>query len=658
MPVSVVAVDFLYRPCYIDLSPGGLKYKRFRVTFICFEHEMKVQVLPGMAEEVRKPAMPAWLTKTVAALLILVCLCGIGTSIGVNAVNRSLWLDEAMLADSFSNRTLANLWDGAFDNKQIAPLGWLYFEKLLTVIFGNTEFVLRLGSLLAYALTIGLLYYIVRKMLHAPLILSLAAAALFANLPYTLEYSNVFKQYISEGLYVLIALIAFDKYRKGRISTWALCLIWVAAVWFSNPVCFIEGGCLIVEGVCALKEKDGKKLLRIVIIGACILASFLIHYFFWIHQASVVDAMQSDWASDAFLLFPHTRGQLFSEAKMIHSVYIPFDRAEIPMLILTGITILLAFVQHKNHVLLWIIGGCVVALLASSFNFFPMAPRVWFFFIPTMIVFCFGGIADLTEVIRKKGWNRILITVVSTVLPVVLALMVAGMINYWKDPESAYWQGEETNDQVDWLRENLQSGEDAYVYILAGFGFKYRNGYNNNSIGRYKDNLIYGNMCFTEEDDCETELKTILDHDSIYIATSHLLDAETRLKRLLEGIRREGYLQMVLYKHSTPLFWYCRSLEDGKIRAAWEVFGSENGEGIRTTGIRIHNTGTAYINHFFERVCLTNRSRDFSVELPGLISPGTTVEVWVPREITDDTELLLVNDEGPVCTEEQFTALQ
>ena len=80
---------------------------------------MKVQVLPGMAEEVRKPAMPAWLTKTVAALLILVCLCGIGTSIGVNAVNRSLWLDEAMLADSFSNRTLANLWDGAFDNKQI-----------------------------------------------------------------------------------------------------------------------------------------------------------------------------------------------------------------------------------------------------------------------------------------------------------------------------------------------------------------------------------------------------------------------------------------------------------------------------------------------------------------------------------------------------------
>ena len=60
-----------------------------------------------------------------------------------------------------------------------------------------------------------------------------------------------------------------------------------------------------------------------------------------------------------------------------------------------------------------------------------MAPRVWFFFIPTMIVFCFGGIADLTEVIRKKGWNRILITVVSTVLPVVLALMALEAIGWF-----------------------------------------------------------------------------------------------------------------------------------------------------------------------------------------------------------------------------------
>ena len=86
-------------------------------------------MLSEMAAKEWKLTIPAWLNRVVAGLLILVCLCGIGTGIWINSVGRSLWLDEAMLADSFSNRTLGNLWNGAFDNKQIAPLGWLYLRK-------------------------------------------------------------------------------------------------------------------------------------------------------------------------------------------------------------------------------------------------------------------------------------------------------------------------------------------------------------------------------------------------------------------------------------------------------------------------------------------------------------------------------------------------
>ena len=532
------------------------------------------------------------------------------------------------------------------------------FEKVLTVVFGNTESVLRLGSLLAYALTTGLLYYIVRKMLHGSLILSLAAAALFVNLPFVIGYSNVFKQYISEGLYVLIALIAFDRYRKGRIRTWVLCLIWAAAVWFSNPVCFIEGGCLIIEGIYALKEKDGKRLLRIIVIGICIAASFLVHYFFWIRQASVVDEMQSDWASDAFLLFPHTRDQLISEAKMIHHVYMPFDTIEIPMMALTGMTFLLALIQRKNRVLLWIIAGCGVALLASSVNFFPMAPRVWFFFIPTIILFCFGGIADMTEEIRRKEKHGMIALAVGTVLPVVLVAFLGGITAYWENPELAYWQGEETNTQVDWLRENVREGEDVYVYTLSKFAFQYRNGYGNNSIGAFQDNLIYGSSFFSDEDDCDEELRMILDHDTLYIATSHLVNSDVRLKRLREGISREGHMQMALDEHSTPLFWYCRNLEDGLIKAAWEIMGPETHDGQQGTRIRIHNTGTAYIGHGFEKLYLADGTGDLRVRHPGYIAPGAVAEVWVPWEVTDDSGLQMVNDEGPVCTKEQFILLQ
>ena len=600
----------------------------------------------------------AWIKKVIVVLLIVVCLCGIGTSVGMNMVNRSLWLDEAMLADSFSNRTLANLWDGAFDNNQLAPLGWLYFEKILTVIFGNTEFVLRLGSVIAYTLTIGLLYYVVRKMLHGSVILSLAAAAFFANLPYALTYSNVFKQYITEGLFILIALIAFDLFRKGRIKTPALCLIWAVSIWLSNPVCFIEGGCLIVEGIYALKEKDRKKLLRIILIGVCILSSFLVHYFFWLRQVATSADMQGGWDMNAFLLLPHTGSQLIHDARMIHDVYLSFDRTEIIMLVLTAVAVVLAFIQHRNHILFWIMAGCVMAVLASSVHFFPMAPRIWFFFIPTMIVFCFGGIADLTEVMRRKGMNGILTGAVHTVLPIVLVVLAAGMINYWTNPEYVYWQGEETNDQVDWLRENIQSDEDVYVYYLTRFGYQYRNGYKNNSIGGYPDNLIYGDTYFLEESDCGEEVRAVLDHDKIYIATSHLLDAENRLKQLLDGIRREGHLQLVLYKHSTPLFWYCRNPEDGRIRASWEIVSSEPENGQQKTRLRVYNTGSAYINHMLENVYLTNKTRDFTVPVPKLIAPDTVIETEVSFEVGNDSELILVNDEGMICSEEQFTRRQ
>lgn len=98
-------------------------------------------------------------------LFLSITFLGAFTSIYMNVVNRSFWLDESLLAYSFSRRTIFNLWDGAFENAQ-APLGWLYAEKLLTVIFGNTEFVIRIGSVVGYLLTLWLLYYFMKTCFH------------------------------------------------------------------------------------------------------------------------------------------------------------------------------------------------------------------------------------------------------------------------------------------------------------------------------------------------------------------------------------------------------------------------------------------------------------------------------------------------------------
>lgn len=132
-------------------------------------------------------------------IFLVITLMGAVTSIFMNFVDRSLWLDEAALAYSFSTRTFWNLWNGSLENIQFAPLGWLYFEKILAIIFGNTEFVVRIGSILGFVLTLILLWYLLKYCFHIKY--PLGACAFYANMPFILKYSNVFKPYIWAGLF-------------------------------------------------------------------------------------------------------------------------------------------------------------------------------------------------------------------------------------------------------------------------------------------------------------------------------------------------------------------------------------------------------------------------------------------------------------------------
>ena len=83
------------------------------------------------------------LKKSADILGFCIIVSGIIVSILMNCVGRTLWLDEAMLAFSFSKRSLLELTNGVFEWDQSAPVLYLYCVKILTLLFGNTEAVLR-----------------------------------------------------------------------------------------------------------------------------------------------------------------------------------------------------------------------------------------------------------------------------------------------------------------------------------------------------------------------------------------------------------------------------------------------------------------------------------------------------------------------------------
>jgi len=99
------------------------------------------------------------------AFFFILCLSFIVIGIVVRIVayfyNRSLFLDEAMLASSVVQRDYMGLFQ-PLDYNQGAPIGFLLIVKTFVYLFGTSEFVLRLLPLISGIGSIGIYFLILR----------------------------------------------------------------------------------------------------------------------------------------------------------------------------------------------------------------------------------------------------------------------------------------------------------------------------------------------------------------------------------------------------------------------------------------------------------------------------------------------------------------
>src|SRR5512143_3859115 len=100
--------------------------------------------------------------RVVLAMLILV---GVMLRLRQYLTDRSLWVDEAMLALNIVNRSFAELFK-PLDYNQGAPIGFLLVEKSLDSIIGRNELVLRLFPLLAGLCSLWLFYLLLKRTVH------------------------------------------------------------------------------------------------------------------------------------------------------------------------------------------------------------------------------------------------------------------------------------------------------------------------------------------------------------------------------------------------------------------------------------------------------------------------------------------------------------
>lgn len=210
--------------------------------------------------------------------------------------NRSLWLDEAYLAASFVDRDLSQLLLEPLSNNQAAPLGFIVLVKLLTMVFGVHDWVLRLPALAAGLLTLWVSLELARKLFSAPTAQA-AFLGLIALSPVLVFYSSEFKQYALDVLAttLLVWLAVRTDLEHWKRDTTRLALAGALAIWFSHASLFVLAGAGTALWIEAARHRHRAAWLAVSLMGLIWVTSFLMNHAIALRSLTGNPNLQGFW---------------------------------------------------------------------------------------------------------------------------------------------------------------------------------------------------------------------------------------------------------------------------------------------------------------------------------------------------------------------------
>lgn len=186
---------------------------------------------PGAAD-----ALGGWWPARATALLLLL---GVLLRVRQWSAGRSLWLDEALVAQSLVERGHRALLTEPLLHNQAAPQGWLQATRLSVELFGDGERSLRMVALLCGCVSLLLLARLAGRLL--PPLAVPVAVGLAALQPDLVYYSNELKPYATDVLVVLVVLLVALRDRPLLLG-----LVGAAAVWCAYPSVFVLAAASVV----------------------------------------------------------------------------------------------------------------------------------------------------------------------------------------------------------------------------------------------------------------------------------------------------------------------------------------------------------------------------------------------------------------------------
>lgn len=399
-------------------------------------------------------------------MIISLCLLGAFLRLYFYVFNRSLWLDEAMLALNIVRRSIFDLFK-PLDLNQGAPIGFLLMEKIVSSIFGARDYILRLIPLIGGLLSIPLIFLVSRK--FGSRFYVFVSLCLFIFSSKLIYYSSELKQYSTDVLIALLLFYLGILCLEDNTNFRPIIFFGIAgsfASWFSHPAVFMVAGIYFTLALDFVIKKEFQRLIWLI--GAVVVwgISFGLLYFVNLRYYTANDYLLQYWRS-GFAPLPWNNINWYLNAYK----NILIDPAALPVNIITaGILILgvVSFSIRRWQYVVLLLSNIPFLIIASGLEKYPIKERMILYLLPIIFLLLAEGIDRVR--IELKRFNRAVSFIVAATIAVYF-LYSPAIITYknLKSPPNA----ENIKLAMSFIRDNLQSSDVVYVYYGAYPAFEF-----------------------------------------------------------------------------------------------------------------------------------------------------------------------------------------
>lgn len=315
--------------------------------------------------------------------------------------NNSLWGDEAMLALNIATRSFRELLE-PLAYAQVAPVPFLWAERLVILLLGANEWALRAIPLVAGIALCVLVFRIGQRMLRPEE--ALIALLLIGFSPSLLRYSAEVKPYSLDALLSVVMVAGSARVideMNNRRSWILLAALGAVAILFSLPSVFVCLGVCVALAVHAITQKRLNYLWHLCLVGLAWASLFALAYIRLYREGTNAPYMRSFWEG-AFLVpgSAHLLVRAYaSVADVSWGIY-----PGLGLLGLSGVTIILILLgsvalwrrRQMPYAILLLVPG-LVPFVASIYGAYPIAMRLMLFAIPLFLMLAAIGVVVLAR---------------------------------------------------------------------------------------------------------------------------------------------------------------------------------------------------------------------------------------------------------------------